>query len=252
MKSENKLTKAINVLRQSDENAAMVAVRYLREFLVDNAPTSAFKFNIYDWVAKETDFRDCMRGVYHDPEKQCAVASDGRVMFVSPSMYDPKHAGETVNEYGDAICKDEYPKYARILASFDMQGHTPTVFLGKEKLAELDKQIAALARLTGENPSTKTRREFFGIKAFASGKKSYFLNLRIAFLAATLPECDNWQVNEDGTQFSCVFPDGSRVLLMGLHTDEDEQDKWFVAGGSYRFLAEEMRETEKRMQEEQK
>lgn len=250
MKSENKLTMAINVLRQSDEDAAMVAVRYLREFLVDNAPTSTFKFNIYDWVAGD-DCCPSMTGVFHDPEKQCAVASDGRVLLASPTIYNAAHAGKIIDKYGDEI-NEPYPRYAKVLASFDAKGHTPSVFLGKEKLAELDKQIAALARLAGDNPSTKTRREFFGIKAFTSGKKSYFLNLRVAFLAATLPECDNWQVNEDGTQFSCVFPDGSRVMLMGLYTDKDEQDKWFVAGGGYGLLAEKMRETEKRMQEEQK
>lgn len=228
MKSEKKLEQAISYLRMSEEAAATAAMRMLREFLTDNTQPPKSKFNIYDWVAKGDDMRRSMHGVYHDPENKCAVATDGRVMFVSPAMYDPAHAGQCVDKYGaDALNGGEYafPMYDKVLASYDANSPTPAVFLGKEKIAELDRNLATMLKLSGIKLSPSQRRGDFGILAFTdpiTGRK-YPCGLEAALLATTLPQGGKWTMRPDGTQFSCTWEDGTRIMIMGLCVDEDTE-----------------------------
>ena len=51
-----------------------------------------------------------LEGVYHDPAKQVAVATDGHIAIVSKTTYDPANAGRIIAKDGHSI-DGKYPKY---------------------------------------------------------------------------------------------------------------------------------------------
>lgn len=70
------------------------------------------KINLYSYTHSEKD--SVLRGVYHDPENESAVATDGIVMIVDKTQYIPDYAGKVIDKEGNII-PAKYPDYQRFI-----------------------------------------------------------------------------------------------------------------------------------------
>lgn len=71
------------------------------------------KVNLYKWTVAD-ELRPMLAGVFHDAEKEVAVATDAHTMIISKSDYNADYAGKVVNKKGDQI-DGKYPDYTRCM-----------------------------------------------------------------------------------------------------------------------------------------
>lgn len=77
------------------------AVRYIREFIVDNSAVASKPLDPYAWLAKGKDVREEYLGVLHDDNTEMAVGLDGYCLLASASDYRPNFAGTSRDKYGN-------------------------------------------------------------------------------------------------------------------------------------------------------
>ena len=86
-----------------------------------------------------------LEGVYHDPAKQVAVATDGHIAIVSKTTYDPANAGKIIAKDGHAI-DGKYPKYEVAFNPMERAYSTYTITIDPDTLLKQVKVYDALRK----------------------------------------------------------------------------------------------------------
>jgi hypothetical protein len=200
------------------------AIELLETFVRANTmPKKSGKLNIWNWVSKDK-WRDNLWGVFHDTDKQVAVATDTHVLVVSAADYrEPDENAIMCNNnkvcgcqhLGYTICKDgryltkPFPAYEHVIPE---QGLT-RIHVDRERVRELVRQDDA-ARKAG------TRRTL-AIRITTEASKA-FISPQYCKLLLTLPEGQFW-VRGGDTLTKFVSDDGQTIALFMHICQSDEQ-----------------------------
>lgn len=123
MKSIEKIQRVVNAIRdvKGQENEAIIkfATTLINEFLIDNETAPKGKADLFA-ICKRTDDRyNALKGVYHDPEHEMAVATDSHILVATKADYNPDFAGKVVDKYGNEITTGRFPNWMRVIPSPD-------------------------------------------------------------------------------------------------------------------------------------
>jgi hypothetical protein len=121
---KNTIIQALQLLRTGDADAAEKTL-YKKLSALEN-PKAKKELSIWDFAKKtekvKADLSPALNGIYYHDGNM--IASDGFVMIVRKSKYDPSKEGKVFNR-DDKEINEKYPEYWRIIPSILASKHIP-------------------------------------------------------------------------------------------------------------------------------
>lgn len=100
------------------------------------------KLSVFDVVLN--DKKSPMRGVYYDGATKCAIACNGKVLYINPEEYDDSRKGK-IYDFNDNEVDGQFFNYNAILSGKPMKIEVQS----KEWLINDTKEAEAIAKLEG-------------------------------------------------------------------------------------------------------
>ena len=209
MKSENKLQKAVGLLKAIDTPRANEAARLIIDFMIDNVKQNKGELLCRDFVSKD-ELRPVLHFIFHDAKHKTAVATDAYALFANEAEYV-----ETCGSGLRDILGNETPEYIgnfpKWFSVIPKQNENTTI---DENLEETYKKAISEAKIQGKQ-SDKTR-----IFILVNGEQ--WMNAKhVEFMLRA--GLEGWKVSLSDTEKRCrpLYKewDGKRLLLMPTYID---------------------------------
>lgn len=203
------------------DKVTMGIIKYARnlmvEFMVDNEPKKKGAFNIWDYTSDDP-IRPVVQGVYHDPEKKCAVATNCHILVADSDLYDESsvYTGDEippmrpVDRYGNFIC-GRFPNWKGVIK--DRTDDFKTYHIDPKEVEDYIKKCNSYMKLNGMTGRARMTPTYV-IKEVAAFNAEF---LRLFLIAS------GGEINiESPTKGAFYWSDKRTVLLMPVELKAEE------------------------------